>query len=238
MRHTLKLFTFVVTLLTLVLWVGEASAQVRFSYRDSLGTYKVRFYPNVNSDDAATRYRVPLVSNTTELRFGTAISSYTPLGYANDSTWDNNFNAGTLDDNLIVGNANWLTLGLEGGVWIKEWLYVGGAFVYTAGFRAIRNYYTSVRVGTYNIGSYSLIPMVRFAWLRRGVVQLYSGVGLGLCVAHYHDHGYVSWDSSLAYDVTFIGISVGRKVFGYCDLGAGSRGVLSLGIGYRFWNKK
>lgn len=237
MRYYPQLFKLVATLFVTILFTTSAAAQISFSYRDSLGTYKVRFYPHVESDDAATRYRIPLVKNTTELRLGTAYTAFTPLGYTNDTSWDYNFSSGKLNENVSYTNPCWCTIGFEAGSWIKEWLYVGGAAVYTGGFRSIRESPMNKRVGTFNLSSYSLMPIVRFAWVRRDIVQLYSGLGLGVALAHYHNNGYTSWAANLAHDITLIGISVGRKFFGYCDLGFGTRGIVSAGIGWRF-NKK
>ena len=82
------------------------------------------------------------------------------------------------------------------------------------------------------------MPLVRFAWLNRGIVQLYSGVGLGATYEFYENTLTTEIQSfGVAYDVTFFGITVGRKWFGYLDIGAGNRGVISAGIGYRFNNK-
>ena len=237
MQLNLKLFTLLAVSLFVTIFATSASAQIRFSYRDSLGTYKVRFYPHVESDDAATRYRVPLVNNTTELRLGTAVAALTPTGYTTDNMWELHFEPGEMDKNLDYNNPFWFTVGFEAGSWIKEWLYVGGVAVYSGGIRTIRELPFNTRVGTFNFNSYTLMPEVRFAWVRQGIVQLYSGLGLGLSFAHYHDNGNIAWTTSIAYDLTFVGISVGRKFFGYCDLGLGSRGIVSAGIGYRFNHK-
>lgn len=237
MRQHFKLLASIATLLVALMVSTSASAQIKFEYRDSLGTYKVRFYPHVDSDDAATRYRIPLVANTAELRLGTAAVPFTPIGYTSDNYWEYNFNPGELDDDLYYNSPRWFTLGIEGGAWIKEWLYVGGTVVYVSGVRTIREAPHNKRVGAFNFNSYTLMPMVRFAWVRSGIVQLYSSLGLGVGVSHFDQNGGTTWVSNVAYDLTFIGISVGRKFFGYCDLGAGSRGVLSAGIGFRFNGK-
>lgn len=237
MRPNLKLFTFVATLFVALMFTTSASAQIKFSYRDSLGTYKVRFFPHVDSDDAATRFRIPLVANTGEFRLGTAAMAMTSIGYTNDNYWVYDFDPGYLDNSLYYTSPRWLVLGLEGGAWIKEWLYVGGTVVYTGGFRTIREAPHNKRVGSFNFNCYSFMPTVRFAWVRSGIVQLYSGLSLGLSVSHFDYAGSTTIVSGLAYDVTFVGISVGRKLFGYCDLGVGSRGVVSAGIGFRFNGK-
>lgn len=234
MRLNLRTITLTATLLLATLASFKASAQINFSYRDSLGTYKVRFYPHVESDDPATRFRVPLVSNTTELRIGIATAAYTPFGSTNNNWWEIDFDFDKLENNQQVSDIRWYTTELDAGVWIKEWLYVGGTFVYTGGFRRVTEGIFKRPVKTYNLSCYSLMPTLRFAWVRQNVVQLYSGLGLGFSITHYDQNEQKYWTGGIAYDLTFVGISVGRQFFGYCDLGMGSRGIVTAGLGLRF----
>lgn len=215
-----------------------ASAQTRFRFQDSLGSYKVEFTPHVQSSVEAVRYRKPLTVGTNELRLGIAYSAFTASGdYTTDHLWGPSWDSEYEIDNLTIGSENWYTIGVEGGRWLKEWLYVGGALVWSGGFSGIYDYRAYKRVGTYNYSSYSLLPIVRFAWLRRGIVQLYSGVGLGVAVAHYNTLERMRIQANASFDFTFIGISVGRNLFGFFDISAGSRGAITAGVGYRFLNK-
>ncbi len=216
----------------------SAEAQISFEFRDSLGVYKVKFTPYKNSD-AARRFSRPLVAKTVEVRIGTAYCANTPTGYTVDAAWNYKVSQHTPDDNLTIGYPRWYTLSFDGGYWFRDWLYFGGSFVWTGGFSSIKNHILHKRVGYYEYNSFTLMPIVRFAWLRRGIVQLYSGVGIGLNVASYEhpDKFSLTYEGTVAYDVTFLGLSVGRNLFGYLDLGAGQRGVVTVGLGYRFVKK-
>lgn len=238
MRLHLKAITLVATLLATLLSTFEAEAQVRFTYRDSLGTYKVKFYPrHINTRSEAESYNIPVVAKTPEIRVGIGAIAYTPLGYTTDNAWEWNFNYGEREPYESFSSTRWYTTTVDAGSWLKEWLFVGGTMAYTGGFRTYYNVFNNKRIGSYNLSCFSLMPMIRFAWVRRGIVQLYSGLGLGLSVTNYRDAVTSSVRIDTSYDFTAIGISVGREFFGYFDLGAGSRGVFSVGVGWRINNK-
>ena len=141
-----------------------------------------------------------------------------------------------LGENYSTGDERWFTIGFEGGRWFREWFYLGGSLIWSGGFIPVRYTPTHQRVSTFTSTNISIMPIVRFAWLRRGIVQLYSGVGLGFAVGYNEKIDYNDTLVDVAYDVTFIGLSIGRDIFGYIDIGVGNRGVISAGIGYRFNN--
>ena len=77
-----------------------------------------------------------------------------------------------------------------------------------------------------------IVPQARFNWVRRDLVKMYSSVGLGLMAGYdlYKDFGALP-----AVQLSPIGIEVGRKVFGFCELGIGMlyTGAMA-GVGFRF----
>lgn len=88
---------------------------------------------------------------------------------------------------------------------------------------------------------YAIMPTVRFSWLNRDIVRLYSEVGLGLQLVDYKGtipRHRESEELILAGQITYIGITLGRKLFVYSELGTGTRGVFIIGGGYRFGAKK
>lgn len=82
-----------------------------------------------------------------------------------------------------------------------------------------------------------LTPMLtaRFSWLNRKLVRLYSSVGAGLAVS-LMDVSYREYpETYLSLQVTPVGISVGKKLFGFFELGVGTIYVGGcFGLGYRF----
>lgn len=85
-----------------------------------------------------------------------------------------------------------------------------------------------------------LVPTVRFTYLNRPIVRLYSsiGVGVGFCRERTRNvEGYIEHDYHERFcpaEVTLLGVSVGRRLFGFAELSIGSMGVCAAGIGYRF----
>jgi hypothetical protein len=80
------------------------------------------------------------------------------------------------------------------------------------------------------------MPVARFAWYRQGIVQLYSSAGLGLGIERrerYWNGKENLWGCYCAFDFKPLGISVGRKWFGFAEVGYGSRGVINVGFGCR-----
>ncbi len=85
-----------------------------------------------------------------------------------------------------------------------------------------------------------LVPTVRFTYLNRPIVRLYSsiGIGVGFCRERIRNvDGHIEANYSDRFcpaEVTFLGVSVGRRLFGFAELSVGSMGCCSAGIGYKF----
>lgn len=85
-----------------------------------------------------------------------------------------------------------------------------------------------------------LVPTVRFTYLNRPIVRLYSsiGIGVGFCRERTRNvDGHLEFSENSRFcptEVTLFGVSVGRRLFGFAELSVGSLGVCSAGIGYRF----
>jgi len=215
----------------------EVAAQSRYTFEDSLGTYRVSFTPHKReSRRQAERPKSPRTDLTgyQEVRIGIAYNPYTPHDYAPNLEWRQY----PLDvpRNTIVGHTRWYTINGDYGYWFRKWLYVGGVASWTGGISRISSVVDHSRVDAYNYNALTIMPIVRFAWLNRGIVQLYSGVGIGGSVAIYEPtlKGALATRWKMNFDVTFIGITVGKRWFGYFDIGAGGRGTISAGAGYRF----
>ena len=76
----------------------------------------------------------------------------------------------------------------------------------------------------------SAIFNVRFDWLRREWVTMYSSIGVGVVAQFMRD------DSAIypMYDATFVGLDVGRRIYGYLEIGSGISGSIRAGLGVRF----
>ena len=240
-----KLYYVVMVTMVILLSATSAEAQYKYKFRDSLGTYKVTFTPHdAKSVRIAPPTKKPLKAHSIEARFGAAFAA--PTGFGNG--WTPGAGMNTIYygyETKPIGWQSWprwFTLNGDVGYWVNEWLYAGGSLTWTGGFSGVYRSDTHQRTGLQSYNLYSIMPTMRFAWLRRGIVQLYSGVGMGLTITTRESNPLptrrVNIDVIAAYDLTFFGIAVGRKVFGYIDFGIGTRGAVSAGIGCRFESKR
>lgn len=123
---------------------------------------------------------------------------------------------------------------------IKRWLSVGATFSYVCEYQRKHDRFSNRVVGRQEWNDMFFTPMVRFTFLNRKYVRLYSQLGLGVRLTEYkvvakgqktyREH---KWDFSG--QITLLGVSVGNKLFGFAEFpGFGAQGALVAGIGYRF----
>lgn len=115
---------------------------------------------------------------------------------------------------------------------LKKWMTVS-AGAYFTGFWADRfDGMTGARMRKENGLAVSLVATFRFTYLNRRYVQLYSGVSAGAFVIGAST-GEVS--GMVHIQGIPIGVSVGRKVFGFAEVGIGTMYMGgNIGLGYRF----
>lgn len=121
-----------------------------------------------------------------------------------------------------------------------KWLAVGMYVGYVCQWETIRLRTTDAVSQSDYEHHLMFVPTVRFTYLNRPLVRLYSsiGVGVGLCSQRTKDHMGVLLSSRserfCPAEITILGVSVGRRLFGFAELSTGSMGVCAAGIGYRF----
>ena len=112
----------------------------------------------------------------------------------------------------------------------RRWFQFGGTVAIAATTQSRYDRITKARVETRNQYAVSIMPTIRFVYMNRELVQLYSALSLGVVLTP---------DKTAPYgDVTILGCSVGRNLFGFAELGTGVGGGARIGIGYRFDAKK
>lgn len=81
-----------------------------------------------------------------------------------------------------------------------------------------------------------ILPTMRLYYMYRPAVRLYGEMGFGAYIRWKKDFGEDSYSCHMdaCGQITVFGISVGKKVFGFGELGYGILGVCRFGIGYRF----
>ena len=112
---------------------------------------------------------------------------------------------------------HWLALGCKGTVALKS--------------KARRNVVTNEVLTRYSYVVASALVDIHFSWFHRDVVSMYSSVGVGfmsLINNKYHTATFPM------IDLTWIGIQVGKRVYGYAEFGGGVGGFFRGGVGVRF----
>lgn len=127
---------------------------------------------------------------------------------------------------------------------VKPWCQVGVKA--TVELAKTTHFADTLRTVVTSIDHYalvSLMPSVRFTYLNRPWVRLYSGVDVG-CAYLWTGTTYKGKSGSdekgqnnnflFAFNVTAFGVNVGKKFYGLFELNAGFDAMVKVGIGARF----
>ena len=127
----------------------------------------------------------------------------------------------------------------EYGYNFLSWLNVGAAVNYSDYRMPMRYEDTKLYAYTEQFGMTSVTVRVKFYWLNRKWVRMYSALGAGVGIVHTNalsesveNPAYVT-KAVFAPDLCLIGLTVGRKLYGRIEYGS-MYGGLTAGIGYRF----
>lgn len=89
----------------------------------------------------------------------------------------------------------------------------------------------------------TIMPSVRFTYLNRPWVRLYSGLDVGFAcfltnITDYYEietgEKYTIGYPQVAFNVAVFGVNVGKKFYGLFELNAGFESMVKVGIGARF----
>ena len=128
---------------------------------------------------------------------------------------------------------------------VKPWCQVGVKF--TVESMRLIHYSDTLRTTITRVDKdvlFALMPSVRFTYLNRPWVRLYSGVDVGCGYLWSGTTSYESKDEGeegsknknflFAFNVTAFGVNVGKKFYGLFELNAGYDAIVKVGIGARF----
>ena len=126
---------------------------------------------------------------------------------------------------------------------VLRWLSVGGTFTYSGDSQKRYDRATDQEQEKNSANRFYLMPTVRFNYLNRPVIRLYSQIGVGISYMHerefFKGKAYTTSGWGTSAQVTLLGISVGKQLFGFAELlGTGVQGSVVVGIGYKFNGKK
>ena len=131
-------------------------------------------------------------------------------------------------------------IGLEYFYHFKPWLGVG--VITTYGQLVQDGYKGDDKVGKKSNYYFTALPAVKFDWLRRDVIGLYSKLGAGVTMRREirefdgdrAEYNTDKTDFHFNWQVSLIGIEVGKSLRGFAEGGFGEQGVLMLGLRYKF----
>lgn len=87
--------------------------------------------------------------------------------------------------------------------------------------------------GEFKLGCLSVMPLVKFAWLNRAHVGLYSKLAAG--AGYFFVNGGEAKDNfSVAFQVTPVGVDFGEQFRGFVEAGVGWQGIVSGGVRWFF----
>lgn len=148
-----------------------------------------------------------------------------------------------IDEGILIFK-DWYTPGfdLEYGYNIKNWLSIGVNFATDVVKKNLFNEEDkSIRIGDGLYTSFTLGVNVRFTYYDRGIVTMYSSVGLGVSgfLSGEKKNGEARDQSFSVFsiptpDVKLFGVTFGRELYGFADVGYSATGIFRAGIGYRF----
>lgn len=104
----------------------------------------------------------------------------------------------------------------------RRWFQYGGTVSFGAVTQSRRDNITDEKVEQLNEYMVSVMPTVRFVYLYRENVQLYSSLSLGVVVG--------TGMGGIWADATLFGCSFGRNLFGFAEIGAGVGGWGRIGL--------
>ncbi|MBQ4388175.1 MAG: hypothetical protein II822_11315 [Prevotella sp.] len=83
---------------------------------------------------------------------------------------------------------------------------------------------------------YTVMPSVKFSWLRKEHFGMYSSLAAGIMVASLSGSKNGGSDSKVNFmgQLTGLGAEFGGQLRGFAELGFGERGVFTLGLRYKF----
>lgn len=121
---------------------------------------------------------------------------------------------------------------------LRNFLWLGGSVSYMGIFTKVFDARDDSFLYNSTETQIAILPSVRFSYLNKKYVTLYSGISTGLLINIDPANGEKNVYIHPAMQLTAFGVSTGRKFFGYTEIGWGYKGFITAGIGYRFNAKK
>lgn len=119
----------------------------------------------------------------------------------------------------------------EFGFHFRKWFTLSVGVAANGIWKDVYDSQTDLRKGRENGMTMTLMPQARFTWMRKDIYNMYSSIGVGLTGGGFEGRS----DMHLAAQCIPFGITIGRRIFGFAEIGFGTiyNGGM-IGLGYRF----
>ncbi|MCR4809748.1 MAG: hypothetical protein K5896_07800 [Prevotella sp.] len=123
---------------------------------------------------------------------------------------------------------------------MKNWLGVGGILAYGQSKQDV--YFLGVKEGVNKNTYLTLMPAVKFDWLRKKYFGMYSKLAVGATLRNEKYNGdapsdkdYSDSEFHVNWQVSLLGMEAGSPVIrGFIELGTGEQGIILAGLRYKF----
>jgi hypothetical protein len=128
--------------------------------------------------------------------------------------------------------------GVEYVHYVNNWLGFGGAAMcdyMTATALSVASDGTKTPNGKFQLGVVSVMPVMKFAWLNRAHVGLYSKLAAGAGYTFTGETEDIKDKFMFALQATPLGMDFGGEQFrGFVELGLGMQGIANVGVRWLF----
>lgn len=121
---------------------------------------------------------------------------------------------------------------------VTKFLWLGANVNWVGIFGNIYDATTDLKINTYRENQIAFLPTIRFSYLNKKYVTLYSGLSTGFVLSDVKNGDTKSLTPYFAGQLTAFGVSAGKNWFGYTEFGIGYKGFINAGFGCKFNSKK
>ena len=114
---------------------------------------------------------------------------------------------------------------------MKKWFTFSIGVAANGVWKDVHDVVSGNKVGRVNGCIFTVMPQAKFTWVNREMLRMYSSLGLGFTSGEFDGTS----DTYPAGQAVLLGISVGRRLVGFAELGTGTMYMGGMiGVGYRF----
>ena len=114
---------------------------------------------------------------------------------------------------------------------MKKWFTLSVGVAANGVWKDVHDIVSGNKVGRVNGCIFTVMPQAKFTWVNREMLRMYSSLGLGFTSGEFDGTS----DTYPAGQAVLLGISVGRRLVGFAELGTGTMYMGGMiGVGYRF----